>query len=106
MKGCPSGAIQQVGDCARLEIKRYRRSRRHRSSLLLITELRAMDYIQTRSVKGTGHWGELMVEQRKGNQQRWQRKRERNVLGPVISLKARRDKAEIRVLKEVNHTKY
>lgn len=35
--------------------------------------------------KRTGHWGELMVEQRKGNQQRRQRNRVRNVLGSVIS---------------------
>lgn len=106
MRGCPCGAIQQVGDCARLQMKRCRWSRRHRSSLLLVTKPRAMDYIQARSVKGTGHWGELMVEQRKGNQQRRQRNRERNVLGPVISWKARLDKAEKRVLKEVNHIKY
>lgn len=47
-----------------------------------------------------------MLEQRKGNQQRRQRNRERNVLGPVISWKARIDKAEKRVLKKVNHAKY
>ena len=47
-----------------------------------------------------------MEEQTKGNQQRRQRNRERNALGPVISWKARIDKAEKRMPKKVNHAKY